>query len=55
MLALERGRRVSVHLTAIRNGTVKRVVFDLKRAIHHEEHALHEHASLNAIAQGVAA
>jgi arylsulfatase len=36
-------------------GTVKQVVFDLKPAIHHEEHALHQHASLNAVAQGVAA
>lgn len=36
-------------------GTVKRVVFDLKPAIVEREHALHEHASVNAVAQGVAA
>jgi hypothetical protein len=37
-------------------GTVKNVVFDLKPALAHEdEHALHEHASLNAVAHGVAA
>lgn len=36
-------------------GTVKQVVFDLKPAVHEDEHALHHHASLNAVAQGVAA
>lgn len=36
-------------------GTVKQVVFDLKPAIHEDEHALHQHASLNAVAQGVSA
>ena len=36
-------------------GTVKQVVFDLKPAVHDDEHALHQHASLNAVAQGVAA
>ena len=37
-------------------GTLKQVVFDLKPAITHDhEKALHEHASVNAIAQGVAA
>ena len=36
-------------------GTLKRVVFDLKPAITHEhEKALHEHASINAVAAGVA-
>ena len=34
-------------------GTVKQVVFDLKPAIHEEEQALHQHASLNAVAHGV--
>ena len=36
-------------------GTVKQVVFDLKPALHHDEHALHEHASINVVAQGVGA
>jgi hypothetical protein len=36
-------------------GTVKSVVFDLKPAVHQDEHALHQHASDNAVAQGVAA
>jgi arylsulfatase A-like enzyme/uncharacterized membrane protein len=37
-------------------GTVKQVVFDLKPAtVHEDEHALHQHASHNAVAQGVAA
>ncbi len=37
-------------------GTVKEVVFDLKPATTHEhEKALHQHASNNAVAQGVAA
>ena len=37
-------------------GTVKQVVFDLKPAgAHEDEHALHQHASHNAVAQGVAA
>jgi arylsulfatase A-like enzyme/uncharacterized membrane protein len=36
-------------------GTVKEVVFDLKPAIHDDEHALHEHASLNAVAHGISA
>jgi arylsulfatase len=37
-------------------GTVRSVLFDLKSAIAHEhERALHEHASLNAVAQGVSA
>ena len=36
-------------------GTVKQVIFDLKPAIHDDEHALHQHASLNAVAQGVSA
>lgn len=36
-------------------GAVKQVVFDLKPAVHNDEHALHEHASLNAVAAGVAA
>jgi len=36
-------------------GTVKHVVFDLKPAVHEDEHALHHHASVNAVAQGVAA
>ncbi|HWK19106.1 MAG TPA: arylsulfatase [Solirubrobacteraceae bacterium] len=34
-------------------GTVKQVVFDLKPAIHEDEQALHQHASLNAVAHGV--
>jgi len=41
-------------------GTVKEIVFDLKPAVprpatHEEEKALHEHASIHAVAQGVAA
>ncbi len=36
-------------------GTVKQVIFDLKPAIHADEHALHQHTSLNAVAQGVGA
>jgi arylsulfatase len=36
-------------------GTVKQVVFDLKPAIHKDEHELHQHSSLNAVAQGVGA
>ena len=36
-------------------GTVKHVVFDLKPAVHDDEHALHEHASVNAVAHGVGA
>jgi len=37
-------------------GTVERVVFDLQPATTHEhEHALHEHASLHAVAQGIGA
>jgi arylsulfatase A-like enzyme/uncharacterized membrane protein len=36
-------------------GTVKQVVFDLKPAIHEDEQALHQHASLNAVAHGVSA
>ena len=37
-------------------GTVKHVVFDLKPAgVHEDERALHQHASHNAVAQGVAA
>jgi arylsulfatase len=37
-------------------GTVKQVVFDLKPATtHDDEKALHEHASVNAVAGGVAA
>ena len=37
-------------------GTVKQVTFDLKPAtVHEHEHALHQHASNNAVAQGVAA
>jgi arylsulfatase A-like enzyme/uncharacterized membrane protein len=37
-------------------GTVNQVTFDLKPATAHEhEHALHQHASNNAVAQGVAA
>jgi arylsulfatase len=36
-------------------GTVKRVVFDLKPAIQTEEQALHQHATVNAVAQGVGA
>ncbi len=36
-------------------GTVKHVVFDLKPAAHEDERALHEHASLNAVAHGVGA
>jgi len=36
-------------------GTVKQVIFDLKPAIHGDEHALHQHTSLNAVAQGVGA
>jgi arylsulfatase A-like enzyme/uncharacterized membrane protein len=37
-------------------GTVKRVVFDLKPATtHDDEHALHEHASIHAVAHGVGA
>lgn len=34
-------------------GTVRQVVFDLKPAIHEDERALHEHASINALAHGV--
>ena len=35
-------------------GTVKNVVFDLKPATSHDdEHALHEHASIHAVAHGV--
>jgi arylsulfatase A-like enzyme/uncharacterized membrane protein len=36
-------------------GTVKHVVFDLKPTAHEDVRALHEHASLNAIAHGVGA
>jgi arylsulfatase len=36
-------------------GTVKHVVIDLKPTAHEDERALHEHASLNAIAHGVGA
>ncbi len=37
-------------------GTVKQVTFDLKPAlVHDDEHALHHHASINAVAAGVAA
>ena len=37
-------------------GTVKQVVFDLKLAMSHDdEKALHEHASIHAVAQGVGA
>ncbi len=36
-------------------GTVKQVVFDLKPAIHEHEQALHQHASHNAVAQGIGA
>jgi hypothetical protein len=37
-------------------GTVKQVVFDLKPAtVYDDDHALHQHASHNAVAQGVAA
>jgi len=36
-------------------GTVKHVVFDLKPAAHEDQQALHEHASLNAVAHGVGA
>jgi arylsulfatase len=36
-------------------GTVKQVIFDLKPAIHDDEHALHQHTALNAVAQGVGA
>jgi len=37
-------------------GTVKKVVFDLKPATSHDdEHALHEHASIHAVAHGVGA
>ncbi len=36
-------------------GTVKQVIIDLKPAIHEDEHALHQHASLNAVAHGVSA
>jgi arylsulfatase A-like enzyme/uncharacterized membrane protein len=36
-------------------GTVKHVVFDLKPAGHEDEQALHQHASLNAVAHGVGA
>jgi len=35
-------------------GTVKKVVFDLKPAIHEDEKALHEHAAVQAIGQGAA-
>ena len=35
-------------------GTVKRVVFDLKPGTHEDEQALHEHASRQAVAHGVA-
>jgi arylsulfatase len=37
-------------------GTVERVVFDLKPATtHDDEKALHEHASIHAVAHGVGA
>lgn len=36
-------------------GTVKEVVFDLKPSTHEDEHALHEHRSLNAVAHGISA
>ncbi len=37
-------------------GTVKQVVFDLKPVMaHDDEQALHQHASLNAVAHGVSA
>jgi arylsulfatase len=36
-------------------GTLKQVVFDVKPAgTHYEENALHEHASIHAVAHGVA-
>ncbi len=35
-------------------GTVKNVVFDIRPATHGDEHALHEHAALHAVAAGVA-
>jgi arylsulfatase A-like enzyme/uncharacterized membrane protein len=34
-------------------GTVRRVVFDLKPAVTEEEQALHEHASVHAVAHGI--
>jgi len=36
-------------------GTVKNVVFDLKPSTHDDEKALHEHASIHAVAHGVSA
>ena len=35
-------------------GTVRKVTFDLKPAIHEDEKALHEHAAAQAIGQGAA-
>jgi len=35
-------------------GTVRKVTFDLRPAIHEDEKALHEHASVQAIGQGAA-
>jgi arylsulfatase len=36
-------------------GTIEQVVFDLKPATTHDEKALHEHASIHAVANGVSA
>jgi arylsulfatase len=36
-------------------GTIEKVTFDLKPAIHEHEHALHHHASVGAVAHGVSA
>jgi arylsulfatase len=35
-------------------GTVKKVVFDLRPAVHEDEQALHEHAQVQAIGHGAA-
>ena len=35
-------------------GTVKKVVFDLKPAVHEDEKALHEHAQMQGIGRGAA-
>jgi hypothetical protein len=35
-------------------GTVRKVVFDLKSAVHEDEKALHEHAQVQAIGHGAA-
>lgn len=34
--------------------TVKKVVFDLKSAVHEDEKALHEHAQVHGIGEGAA-